>query len=55
MLNTKFSGNRSTGSGEEDIEGFYHICAWLPSWSRDQYDFIFFYFLIPKSLYIKFG
>ena len=33
MLHTKFRGNRSTGSGEDDFEGFYHIWAWQPSWS----------------------
>ena len=34
MLHTKFHGNRSTGSGEENFEG-YHIWAWRPSWSCD--------------------
>ena len=36
MLDTKFRGNRSTASEEEDFEGFYHIWAWAPSWSCDQ-------------------
>ena len=36
MLHTKFRGNRSTGSGEEDfLKGFYHIWAWRPFWSCD--------------------
>ena len=35
MLHTKFHGNRSTGSGEEDFEGFYHLWVWRPSWSCD--------------------
>ena len=36
MLHTKFSGNRPTGSGEEDfLSGFNHIWAWRPSWSCD--------------------
>ena len=36
MLQTKFRGNRPTGSGEEDFfSGFYHIWAWRPSWSCD--------------------
>ena len=34
MLHTKFRGNRSTGSGRF-LRGFYHIWAWLPSWSCD--------------------
>ena len=48
MLHTKFRGNQSAGSGEEDFEGFYHIWAWLTSWSCDQHhinDFI--------SMYLK--
>ena len=28
MLHSKFHGNRSTGSGEEDLKGFYHTWAW---------------------------
>ena len=35
MLHTKFRGNRSTGSREEDFEAFYHIWAWRSSWSCD--------------------
>ena len=35
MLHTKFRGNRSSSSGKEDFEGFYHIWAWRPSWSCD--------------------
>ena len=35
MQHPKFCGNRSTGSGEEDFEGFYHILAWRPSWLND--------------------
>ena len=30
MLHTKFRENRSTGSREEDLNGFYHIWAWWP-------------------------
>ena len=38
MLHTKYHGNRSAGSGEEDfLKGFYHIWAWRPSWSCDQH------------------
>ena len=35
-LSGPFCGNRSTGSVEEDnLKGFYSICAWRPSWSYD--------------------
>ena len=29
MLHTKFRGNRSADSGEEDFKGFYHIWAYV--------------------------
>ena len=36
MLHTKFRGNPSASSGEEDfLKGFYHIWAWWQSWSCD--------------------
>ena len=35
VLPTKFHCYRPTGSGEEDFEGLYHICAWRQSWSYD--------------------
>ena len=35
MLHTKFRYNRSTGSGEKSLKGFYYIWAWRPSWSCD--------------------
>ena len=35
MLQTKFRGNRPSGSREEDFYGFYHIGAWRPSWSSN--------------------
>ena len=35
MQHTKFRGNPSTGSGEEDFKCFYHIWAWRPSCSCD--------------------
>ena len=37
MLHTKFQGNKSSGSGEENFKVFlcYHICAWRPSWPCD--------------------
>ena len=55
MLHTKFCQNRSTGSGEEDFEGFYHIWTWLPSWSCGQHHVNKFYFQVLKSLHINFG
>ena len=35
MLHTKFHGNRSIGSREDFLKGFYHIWAWRPSVSCD--------------------
>ena len=35
MLHAKFQDHRTSGSGEEDFSGFYHIWAWPPSWSCD--------------------
>ena len=35
MLQSKFCGNRFTGS-EEDFEGVYRIWTWYPCWSCDQ-------------------
>ena len=37
MLHTKFSENWPTCSGENSLKGIYHILAWRPSWSCDQY------------------
>ena len=54
MLHTKFRGNQSTGSGEEDFEWFYHIWTWWPSLSCDQHHVNKFSFLVPESLHIKF-
>ena len=35
MLHTKFRGNRPAGSGEDFLVFFFHIWAWLQSWSCD--------------------
>ena len=35
MLKAKFQDHRTSGSGEEDFQRFYHIWAWRPSWSCD--------------------
>ena len=37
------------------LTGFYHIGAWWPSWSCDQYHVIRFSFLVPESFHTKFG
>ena len=31
MLHAKFQDHMTSGSGEEDFKGFYHILAWWPS------------------------
>ena len=36
MLHAKFHGYQPTGSGEDNLKGFYHIWVWWPSWSCDQ-------------------
>ena len=35
MLHTKIRENRLASSGEDFLSGFYHIWAWLPSWTCD--------------------
>ena len=35
MITAKCQDNRTSGSGEDDFKGFYHIWAWWPSWSCD--------------------
>ena len=35
MLHTKFCGNQSKSFGEDFWRVFYHMWAWLPSWSCD--------------------
>ena len=51
MLHTKFRGNRSTVSGEEDffLKGFYYIWAWRPSWSYDPDAANMLSFSLPKE------
>ena len=51
MLHTKFHGNRSTGSGEEDFKGF------LPYMSVAAHLVMFmdFHFLLDEGLHTKFG
>ena len=49
MLHNKFHENRYTGSGEEIFKGFYHIWAWLPSWSCDLEHLYKLLFPLPKE------
>ena len=35
MLHAKYQDHRTSGSGKENFEGFYHIWAWWPYWSCD--------------------
>ena len=55
MLHTKFPGNRSTGSGEEDFKGFTiyghgnHLGHVTSIMSPN------FHFLVPESFLTKFG
>ena len=57
MLHTKFRGNRSTGSREEDFRRVFtiYIWAWQPSWSCDQHHVHKFSFPCTWKLRIKFG
>ena len=55
MLHAKFQDHRSSGSGEEDFKGFYHIWAWRPSWSCDLDHLYKLSFPLPKEAPIKFG
>ena len=55
-IHTKFRGNRSSGFGEKKFEGFFTI------YGDDSHlghvvsiMFIDFHFLLPESLYTKFG
>ena len=40
---------------ENIFEGFYHVCAWQPSWSCDQDHFYKFMSPFPKKTLIKTG
>ena len=57
MLHTKLHGNRSTCSGEEYFEGFYHIKFGRGSHLGYVTSIMLmnFHFLVPESLHIKFG
>ena len=49
MLHAKFQGNRTSGSGEEDFKGYYHIWVWPSSWSCDLYHLYKLSFPLPKE------
>ena len=49
MLHAKFQDHRTSGSGEEDLKGFYHIWASQPSWSCDLYHLHKLSFKFPKE------
>ena len=49
MLHAKLQDHRTSGSGEEDFQGFYHIWAWRPSWSCDLDHLYKFSFPLPKE------
>ena len=56
MIHAKFQDNRTPGFGEDIFKGFYHIRAWLPSWSCDLNHLCQISFsLLPKRLLMKFG
>ena len=54
MLQTKFQGHGSIGSGEEDFLSFYHIWAWQPCWSCDPTHLYKFSFLFSFKLSYEF-
>ena len=55
MLHTKFHGNRSAGSGEEDSEGFSHIWRGGHLGHVTQMPRTNFRSPYPRRLHIKFG
>ena len=55
MLHAKFQGHRTSGSGEEDFKGFYHILAWRPYLSRDHKHLYKLSFPFTGRLHVKFG
>ena len=49
MIHAKFQDNRTSGSGEDDFKGFYHIWAWRPSLSCDLDHLYKLSFTLPKK------
>ena len=49
MIHAKFKDQRTSGSGEEDFKGLYHIWAWRPSWSCDLDHLYKRSFFLPKE------
>ena len=50
MLHAKIQNHRTSGSGEEDLTGLYHIWAWRPSLSCDLDNLYKLMFPLPKNL-----
>ena len=55
MLHAKFQDHRSSGSGEDNFKGCYHIWAWQTSWLCDLDHLYKLSFSFPRRLHIKFG
>ena len=55
IFRAKFQDHRTSGSGEGDFIGFYHIWAWRLSWLCDLYQLYKLSFPLPKDPHIKFG
>ena len=55
MLHTKFHGNQSTGSVEEDCKGFTIYGNGGHLGQVNSIIFIFFYFHVPQRFQTKFG
>ena len=54
MLHTKFRGNQSAGSREEDFEGFLPYMGMAASWSCDQHHINKFSFPCTQKFTYKF-
>ena len=55
MLHAKFRDHMTSGSGEEDFEGVFHIWALRPSWSCDLDHLYKLSFFFPRRRHKKFG
>ena len=49
MLAAKVQDHKTSGSGETDFKGFYHIWVWRPSWSCDRDHLYKLSFHLPKE------
>ena len=55
MIHAKFQYHRTSGSGEEDFKGFYHIWAWRSLGHVAWAIYIKFRSPFPRGLNMKFG